>query len=359
MENFLFKLSIMLVPALLAITCHEVSHGFIADRRGDGTARMMGRLTLNPLKHLDIFGTLMVFIVGIGWAKPVPVNFNNLRHPKRDMIWVAAAGPATNFVIAALSAIALLAAVPAQAQEREAMAAYMDEALSEVPGVRVLKRDERHTTRSFYRYMFAITPKEFGVEHDVLCAALDAEGVDRAVWAGLSIGGFLSMRAALRHPERVRALVLMNTDAGPESAFNAFKYAMLRLGLKTLGPGPIVPSLLPIFLGKTTRRDRPDLREQVARQFMAMRVPSIAEGVHTIVARDDIRGELGQIRCPTLVIAGEEDQPLPPERSEQIARRIPHAEMVVVPKCGHLSALEAPEAVSRELTSFLERLPGA
>lgn len=107
MENFLLKLSVMLVPALMAITCHEVSHGFIANKFGDGTARSLGRLTLNPLKHLDIFGTLMIFIVGIGWAKPVPVNFNNLRHPKRDMIWVAAAGPITNFTLALLSALVM------------------------------------------------------------------------------------------------------------------------------------------------------------------------------------------------------------------------------------------------------------
>jgi Zn-dependent protease len=107
MENLLLKLSIMLVPALFAITCHEVSHGYIADRFGDNTARSMGRLTLNPLKHLDIIGTLMVFIIGIGWAKPVPVNFNNLRNPKKDMIWVALAGPLTNIALALVSALAL------------------------------------------------------------------------------------------------------------------------------------------------------------------------------------------------------------------------------------------------------------
>ncbi|WP_298271247.1 site-2 protease family protein [Geobacter sp.] len=107
MENFFLKLSIMLVPALMAITCHEVSHGFVADRLGDRTARLMGRLTLNPLRHIDIFGTLMVFIVGIGWAKPVPVNFNNLRNPKRDMIWVAGAGPVTNLTLATLSGLLL------------------------------------------------------------------------------------------------------------------------------------------------------------------------------------------------------------------------------------------------------------
>jgi Zn-dependent protease len=107
MENFILKLSIMLVPALFAITCHEVSHGYIADKFGDGTARHMGRLTLNPIKHLDIIGTLMVFVVGIGWAKPVPVNFNNLRNPKRDMIWVALAGPVTNISLAVVSALFL------------------------------------------------------------------------------------------------------------------------------------------------------------------------------------------------------------------------------------------------------------
>lgn len=107
MENFLYKLSIMLVPGLFAITCHEVSHGYIAWRYGDPTARMLGRLTLNPLKHIDIIGTLMIVFIGIGWAKPVPVVYENLRDPKRDMIWVAAAGPITNLLLAFVSAMVL------------------------------------------------------------------------------------------------------------------------------------------------------------------------------------------------------------------------------------------------------------
>jgi len=106
-DNLFLKLSVMLVPGLMAITCHEVSHGYVADKLGDKTARYMGRLTLNPLKHLSLIGTLAIFIIHIGWAKPVPVNFNNLRHPKRDMIWVAAAGPVTNFSLALLSAMVL------------------------------------------------------------------------------------------------------------------------------------------------------------------------------------------------------------------------------------------------------------
>ncbi len=111
MENFFLKLSIMLVPGLMAITCHEVSHGFVANKLGDSTAQRMGRLTLNPLRHLDVIGTLMVFVIGIGCAKPVPVNFQNLRNPKRDMIWVAAAGPVTNFCLAFVSAMLMRGAI--------------------------------------------------------------------------------------------------------------------------------------------------------------------------------------------------------------------------------------------------------
>jgi Zn-dependent protease len=107
MESFFFKLSVMLVPGMLAIVCHEVSHGYVAWRFGDPTARMLGRLTLNPLKHIDIIGTLMIFFIGIGWAKPVPVVFENLRNPKRDMIWVAVAGPVTNLLLATVSALLL------------------------------------------------------------------------------------------------------------------------------------------------------------------------------------------------------------------------------------------------------------
>ena len=107
MESFFLKLSVMLVPGMLAIVCHEVSHGYVAWRFGDPTARMMGRLTLNPIKHIDIVGTLMIFFIGIGWAKPVPVVFENLRNPKRDMIWVAAAGPITNIILATVSAFML------------------------------------------------------------------------------------------------------------------------------------------------------------------------------------------------------------------------------------------------------------
>lgn len=97
------------IPVLFAITVHETAHGWVSSILGDHSAKMMGRLTLNPIKHIDPVGTILVpaflyFTSGFifGWAKPVPVNFNALRSPKKDMFWVAIAGPASNFVMTIL-----------------------------------------------------------------------------------------------------------------------------------------------------------------------------------------------------------------------------------------------------------------
>lgn len=108
MESFIQQFSIMAVPILMAITFHEVAHGMVAFRLGDPTAKNAGRLTLNPLAHLDLVGTLVFLITRmIGWAKPVPVNPIYFKNPRKGMLWVALAGPATNMVLAVLSAILL------------------------------------------------------------------------------------------------------------------------------------------------------------------------------------------------------------------------------------------------------------
>lgn len=97
-------------PAILfGLTIHEFSHGYVADRLGDPTARMLGRLTLNPLRHLDLFGTLALFLFRFGWAKPVPINPRNFRNPARDMAMSSLAGPGANFVVAAVAGILLRA----------------------------------------------------------------------------------------------------------------------------------------------------------------------------------------------------------------------------------------------------------
>ncbi len=109
-----YDISVWVIPLVIAITFHEAAHGFVAHALGDDTAWKLGRVSLNPLKHIDPFGTLILpgmlllahspFL--FGYAKPVPVNFRALRHPRIDMVWVALAGPATNIVLALVAALA-------------------------------------------------------------------------------------------------------------------------------------------------------------------------------------------------------------------------------------------------------------
>jgi Zn-dependent protease len=123
----LYGASTWVLPVIFAVTFHEAAHGFVAYRFGDDTAWQAGRMTLNPLKHVDPFGTILMPALLImlrspflfGYAKPVPVNFGRLRHPRRDMVWVALAGPATNVLLAMVSSLLFysLAWIPDQPAE--------------------------------------------------------------------------------------------------------------------------------------------------------------------------------------------------------------------------------------------------
>src|ERR1700754_806947 len=115
MNSTIYAVSVWIIPVVIAITFHEAAHGFVAHRLGDNTAWQLGRVSFNPLKHIDPFGTLLLPAVLLlshspflfGYAKPVPVNFRALHHPRLDMVWVALAGPATNIALALVAAAAL------------------------------------------------------------------------------------------------------------------------------------------------------------------------------------------------------------------------------------------------------------
>ena len=125
MNISLYDVSVWVLPLVIAITFHEAAHGFVAHRLGDNTAFQLGRVSFNPLKHIDPFGTLILPGVLLlthspflfGYAKPVPVNFRNLNHPRLDMVWVALAGPVTNIILALAAAFAFHAVpfIPAEA----------------------------------------------------------------------------------------------------------------------------------------------------------------------------------------------------------------------------------------------------
>jgi len=120
MDSIIQGIAIYALPVIFAITLHEAAHGYVAKHYGDLTAYAQGRISLNPMRHIDLIGTIIVPLVlfifskmtmgaGLlfGWAKPVPVNFGNLRRPKRDMLWVAAAGPGANLLMALLWALVI------------------------------------------------------------------------------------------------------------------------------------------------------------------------------------------------------------------------------------------------------------
>jgi Zn-dependent protease len=123
----LYDISVWVLPLVIAITFHEAAHGFVAHRLGDNTAYQLGRVSFNPLKHIDPFGTVILPAILLlshspflfGYAKPVPVNFRNLNHPRLDMVWVALAGPGTNILLALAAAVTFhaLGLAPANAAQ--------------------------------------------------------------------------------------------------------------------------------------------------------------------------------------------------------------------------------------------------
>jgi Zn-dependent protease len=118
LEQTIRLIALYAIPGIFAITLHEAAHGYAARHFGDMTAYQAGRITLNPMRHVDVMGTIIIPILiliasqgryAFGWAKPVPVNFSHLRNPKRDMLWVAAAGPASNLLMALVWAFVIKA----------------------------------------------------------------------------------------------------------------------------------------------------------------------------------------------------------------------------------------------------------
>jgi len=189
-------------------------------------------------------------------------------------------------------------------------------------------------------------------------AVLDELGVERAVWAGLSLGGMIALRAALVAPERVSALILADTSAAAEPTMVSLRYRAMGLGTRLAGIDLFMRRILALMFGPTTRQQQPDLVEEWRQRLAGVHVPSTLNLMKPLFGRDSILDRLNEIRVPSLVLVGEEDRAQPPARSREIANGLPNAELVIVPEAGHLSAVEQPEVVTEVMRDFLlEALP--
>ncbi len=188
-------------------------------------------------------------------------------------------------------------------------------------------------------------------------AVLDHAGVDQAVWVGLSMGGMVALRAALAVPERVRGLILVDTDAGRETPRVRLKHQALATLAGVVGTRRLVPAINRLMFGETSLRDRPALVAEWGERFAAPTLPSIRLGLGAIDGREPLRDRLSGLRVPALVIAGREDRALPVERSQALAAQLPTARLHILEGCGHLAALECPDEVTRLMAAFLAELP--
>ena len=220
-------------------------------------------------------------------------------------------------------------------------------------GYRVLNLDNRgHGQSGPHRQPFTLWDMA-----DDLIAVLDHAGVDQAILVGLSIGGFTSLRAALRYPDRVRALVLADSGAAAQGVVNRVKVTVLVPLFRTPARHLVVPILIKVLFGPTARRDQPDLVATWRDRFLAQDPESMLIAGHAMIGRDDVTGRLAEITAPTLVIVGEQDVDPGVTASVALAARIPGARFIALPDTGHLSALEQPDAFGAAVLRFAAALP--
>lgn len=189
-------------------------------------------------------------------------------------------------------------------------------------------------------------------------ALLDYLGIEQAVWAGLSVGGMTAMRAALHFPERVRALILIDTDADAERTWIKWKSRPMGAGTRLVGLRPFLPAVVSGMFGATTCRENRELVEEWRGRFAACDPESIRRFLDMLMRRDSVVPRLNEIEVPSLVITGAEDRALPQSLSKKIDDGLPDSSLVVVPGAGHLSTLEQPEAVTTAMRQFLDERTG-
>jgi 3-oxoadipate enol-lactonase len=180
-------------------------------------------------------------------------------------------------------------------------------------------------------------------------------------FVGLSTGGFIGMRIAIRRPELLKSLILMDTSADPEPEENLKQYNLLMFIVRRIGWWPVIGKVTPLFFGKKFLTDparRHEVREWKARITSSNKKAMVKFG-RGIFGRASVYEELPKIKVPTLMVVGEEDKPTPLSKARRIAEKIPGAKLEVIPHAGHLCTVDEPDAVTQAMERFLSALPQA
>ena len=204
-------------------------------------------------------------------------------------------------------------------------------------------------------------PPRFMMEEnaDAMLDAMGDLGIERSIVVGLSWGGMLGMRLALQHPTRVAGLALLDTSAEKQTLAERIRYrAFVALHRRVGIPyGMFMREVAPLMFAPRTLLERPDLLETTYRRTMGFDREGVSRAsLAVVVHRTSVLERLGSIRVPTLVMCGREDLATPPEKSENIARAIPGARLVMIDGVGHMSTLEDPEAVNEHLVPFVRSI---
>ena len=203
------------------------------------------------------------------------------------------------------------------------------------------------------------TPLTMDLLADLLATFLDEQGLERAVVCGLSMGGYIAFAMWRRHPERVRALVLTNTRAGPDTPDTRRGRYERAARVRAEGTHAVTEPMVPQLLSEATRRERPEIVARLRGMMNRVTVEGLAGALQGVAERPDSTPTLATITVPTLVLAGEADTISPPEEMRGLAGAIPGSVLRVLPGAGHLTPMEAPDSFNAALRAFLrERVTG-
>lgn len=227
------------------------------------------------------------------------------------------------------------------------------------PVLPALREGRRILNVDFRGHGGSTAPRGFTLEDLALdwLAILDREGIDRAVLCGLSMGGMTALRLALRAPDRVAGLILLDTSAGPQPLVEQVRYRAMAEVLRYVGFARVLfPAVRRAMFGRTSLGERQALVAEQEARIREHDPRQLYHAVRAVLERSSVRAALPRIDVPALVVVGEEDGATPPANARTLADGLPQARLETVPRAGHLSVIEAPDRVGPLLVGFLDEL---